>query len=58
MRQIGVGGHFFGQQEAMAHFGLGDGDGRLHRVEVTWPASGRRVVQHGVERDQWLVVYE
>ena len=49
-------GHFFGQGEAVAHFGLGDDDERRYEVEVTWPASGQQVVLHGVEPDQWLEV--
>lgn len=58
VREIGVGSHFFGQQEAVAHFGLGDDGSPLYRVEVTWPASGQQAVLEGVERDQRVVVYE
>jgi enediyne biosynthesis protein E4 len=58
VREIGVGSHLFGQQEAVAHFGVGEGEELLHRVEVTWPASGQGVVLEGVARDQRLVVYE
>ncbi len=58
LRELGVGSHLFGQGEAAAHFGLGPGDAPVHRVEVTWPASGRRVVLEGVARGQRLVVAE
>jgi hypothetical protein len=58
VRELGVGSHFFGQQEAAAHFGLGDGEAPLHRVEVTWPATGQALVLQDVARDQRLVVYE
>ncbi len=58
IRHIGVGSHLFGQQEALAHFGVGDGEQPLHRVEVRWPATGRTEIQHDVPRDQRLVVYE
>jgi enediyne biosynthesis protein E4 len=56
VRQLGVGSHFFGQAEAVAHFGLGEGHAPVHRVEVTWPASGRQRVREGVARDQRLVL--
>ncbi|MEM9461724.1 MAG: CRTAC1 family protein [Myxococcota bacterium] len=58
VRQIGVGSHFFGQQDAVAHFGLGPDQRPLHRVEVTWPASGHQVILADVARDQVLVVNE
>ncbi len=52
VRVIGVGSHLFGQQDAVAHFGLGDGAGPLHRVEITWPATGARTMLHDVPRGQ------
>jgi hypothetical protein len=58
LREIGVGSHLFGTGEAIAYFGLGSGQDPVHRVEVTWPASGRRLVLEAVERDQRLVVDE
>lgn len=58
VREIGVGSHLFGQQEAEAHFGLGDDEAPLHRVELTWPATGELRVLHDVPRDQRLVVYQ
>jgi enediyne biosynthesis protein E4 len=57
VRQIGVGSHFFGQQEFAAHFGLGDA-ASVHRVEVHWPATGQTQVLEGVARDQRLRVVE
>ncbi len=56
-REIGVGSHFFGQQEAAAHFGLGDAT-TVHRVEVAWPATGQVQVLDDVPVDQRLVVPE
>jgi hypothetical protein len=58
VRQIGVGGHFFGQGRAVAHFGLPPGAAPLHRVEVRWPASDRQVMLSDVDRDQRLEVNE
>ncbi|MCA9704759.1 MAG: CRTAC1 family protein [Myxococcales bacterium] len=58
LREIGVGSHFFGQQDALAHFGLGDDEAPLHRVEIQWPASGRHEVLTDVARNQRLVVVE
>lgn len=58
VREIGAGSHFFGQQQALAHFGLGTDPAPLHRVEVHWPASGRTEVLTDVHRDQRVVVYE
>ena len=58
VRHIGVGSHLFGQEDAVAHFGLGAGLEPLHRVEVTWPASGRVEMLGDVARDQVLVVHE
>lgn len=57
VREIGVGSHFFGQQEAAAHFGLGDAT-TVHRVEVTRPATGQVQVLDDVPVDQRLVVLE
>jgi hypothetical protein len=58
VRQVGVGVHLFGQAPAEAHFGLPPGDAPLHRVEVTWPASGQQVVLRDVDRNQRLEVFE
>lgn len=58
VRELGVGSHLYGQPEVEAHFGLGDAEAPLHRVEVTWPASGQTLVLDDVARDQRLVVYE
>lgn len=57
VRQIGVGNHFFGQPEPDAHFGVGEAE-VLHRVEVSWPATGQTQVLEGVAADQRLVVNE
>jgi hypothetical protein len=58
VREIGVGSHFFGQQEAVAHFGLGDGVGTVHRVEVSWPATGQVVGLDEVASNERVVVVE
>lgn len=56
LREIGAGSHLFGHGEAIAHFGLGEGSEPVHRVEVTWPATGDAMVLEGVPRDQRIVV--
>jgi hypothetical protein len=58
VRTIGVGGHLLGQAPAVAHFGLPQGDAPVHRVEVTWPASGRAESFVDVDRDQRLQAFE
>jgi hypothetical protein len=58
VRHIGVGSHYFGQQEAAAYFGLGVGEAPVHRVEILWPASGQEQVLHDVARNQRLIVHE
>ncbi len=57
-RHIGVGSHLFGQEDAVAHFGLGPGEAPLHRVEVMWPVTGEVDVFEDVHRDQVLLVAE
>lgn len=37
VREVGTAGHFLGQSERMAHFGLGAGDARVALVRVRWP---------------------
>ncbi|MCX4241321.1 CRTAC1 family protein [Paraliomyxa miuraensis] len=58
VRIIGVGGHLFGQGEAIAHFGLGDVRAPLHRVEVHWPASGQTAILYDVRPNQRLEIFE
>ncbi|MCH9682930.1 MAG: CRTAC1 family protein [Deltaproteobacteria bacterium] len=55
-RTIGVGSHLFGQQDAVAHFGLGQAGPPLHQLEITWPQSGAVTVLRDVERNQRLTV--
>lgn len=43
VREIGVGGHFLGQGERTAHFGIGD-SATVREIRVTWPASGKENV--------------
>jgi hypothetical protein len=40
VRQIGASSHFLGESERVAHFGLGDHPGPVHRVRVEWPGRG------------------
>jgi hypothetical protein len=55
VRHIGVGSHLFGQEDAVAHFGLGAGSDPVHRVEVEWPTSDTTVLTD-VARDQVLTI--
>ena len=41
VHEVGVASHFLGQSEGVLHFGLGPGRGRVPRVRVEFPASGR-----------------
>lgn len=54
-REIGVGSHFLGQSEALAHFGLGPGPGSpIATVRVVWPDGKSRIYSH-VPRNTTLV---
>ncbi len=39
VREMGTAGHFLGQSERVAHFGLGDGASPVHKVTVKWPSG-------------------
>ncbi len=56
-REIGVGTHFLGQSERVAHFGLGEVD-RVAEVVVRFPATGRSVTRTDVAADQVLTIVE
>lgn len=61
VREIGGGSNYLGQNEAVAHFGLGAHRGPVHRVEIVWPtpcAERTRQVLSDVPVDQYLVVTE
>ncbi|MFO0635984.1 MAG: CRTAC1 family protein [Nannocystaceae bacterium] len=58
LREIGVGSHYMGHGERIAHFGLGDGDEPVARVQVYWPASDTTQVFEDVERNTTFVVQE
>ncbi|MBM4434554.1 MAG: CRTAC1 family protein, partial [Chloroflexi bacterium] len=58
VREIHAGGEFLGQSEAVAHFGLGPGKGRVAEVRVRWPTTGTEQVLRNVERSRVLVVRE
>ena len=49
---------FAGQSERVAHFGLGDHTGPLHRVEVRFPGRDEPVVRTGVRPNRLLRVRE
>jgi len=57
VREMGTAGHFLGQSERVAHFGLGDGSSPVHKVTVRWPSG---TVQEFLElaRDTTLVASE
>lgn len=44
VRELMVGNNFLGQDETIQHFGLGESDASVARLEVTWPSSGQRQV--------------
>lgn len=56
VRHIGVGSHFLGQAEAIAHFGLGHA--RTVEIEVVWPTTGKRQRLSSVETNQYLEISE
>lgn len=58
IRHIGVGTHFLGQSESVAHFGLGDHMGAVDRVEVHFPVSGVTRVLRDVAPGSTVLVTE
>ena len=50
--------HFLGQSEPHAHFGLGPGVSRVHRLRVEFPGTGRSLEWHDVAANRELVVRE
>jgi hypothetical protein len=58
LREIGAAGHYMGQSERVAHFGIAIGAGPLAEVRVRWPASGQEQVFTDVDRNTELVVEE
>lgn len=58
VRQLGVGGHFLGMSEPIAHFGLGAATQSVHELRVRWPASGAELVMHDVAPSQRIRVIE
>jgi hypothetical protein len=55
LRHIGASTHLLGQSERVAHFGLGDHEGPIARVQVRLP-DGRTQVWHDVEPDREVVL--
>jgi hypothetical protein len=43
VRQIGASSHFLSESERVAHFGLGNHLGAIHRLTVEWPGRGTAV---------------
>lgn len=58
VREMGVGSHFLGQSENVAHFGLGGGTAPIAEVRVRWPKSGKENVLTAVPRNTVLTVRE
>jgi len=58
LREVDGGSHYLGQSEAVAHFGLGGDGGTIDRVEVYWPATGRKSILRDVARNQEILVLE
>ncbi len=59
VREVRAGSHFLGQSEARAHFGFGAPTASsLHRVTITWPASGITTTLRDVPRRAALRVRE
>ena len=56
VQEVGVGTHFLGQSEPVAHFGLGADDDTAVAVEVTWPRLGISTRFDSIEPNQVLVV--
>jgi hypothetical protein len=55
VREIRASGQFLGQNEAVAHFGLGAHDGPVQSVHVRWP-DGRTTELHDVDPRQHITV--
>ena len=55
--QVNGGSNFLGQDDVIAHFGLGDHLGRIHQVTIEWP-SGQFQQFFDVRRDHLLVAVE
>lgn len=58
VREIGASTHFMGQSEAVAHFGLGQGDAPVAEVVVEWPVSGEVQIFKNVARRSVLTAVE
>ncbi len=58
LREIGAAGHYMGQSERIAHFGIAVGNEPIAEVRVYWPASGQEQVFTDVDRNIELVVEE
>ena len=58
IREVGVASHFVGQSERTLHFGLPPGSGPIHRVRITWPATGRERILNDLRRNETVSVNE
>jgi hypothetical protein len=58
VREVRGGSNFLGQNEMIAHFGLGTLTGTVSEVRVRWPRAGNEQVLKDVPINQVLVVTE
>ena len=61
VRELRGGNNFLSQNEAVLHFGLGEGDGAVHEVRVRWPRpneDGPLQILHDVPRNTVLDIVE
>ena len=58
IRETGVGSHFLGQSELVAHFGLGGAARTVDKVTIRWPVTGRLAVLRDVPVNVTISVWE
>lgn len=58
IREIGSAGHYMGQSERVAHFGIPPGAETVHEVRVYWPVTDVEQELHDVARNATLVFEE
>ena len=56
--EVGSGTAFLGQSERTVHVGLGTHAGRIDRVTVHFPSTGRKVTRRHVRADRTLTIVE
>ncbi len=55
--EVNASSNYLAMSEVTAHFGLGNHDGLVDRVEIVWPSGWVQVLE-GVSVNQWLSVVE